>query len=912
MENSKENEASNNELSLQNNINSIDINIGRLIPADQNENSINKQENINSELKSNNNHELYSQTHSIPKRNQPNQSIESKSSNIKKIKQSCTHNIFKPIPFSSTFDPIEISAPGSAKSQMTPSGVKSPEPLVKVHSDADFNQEPESFRPLVVSAEVLEKENNDEEEEAQNKEQVIDTLLETLPSGRRLAVTPEIPQEDSNVSLVHEETIENLLHTLPSGRRLDVTPDASDNEEEEISPVAVERNLNSPLVSELSPESQTDSHVSPENIDNFENSNEISDIVEQPQMVTEDNINDILETLPNVKKPDVTPDIPENSENPDNSTGITSPSEHRPIITEDSINNLLETLPNVKKSEITPEIIEETQEKELKDEHIDALLETLPSTKRHIVTPSIAEEEEEDSLENKNLENIDTILQTLPANRRLVVTPEITDEKDESEISEDKIDVLLNTLKSTRRLDVTPDIPIDEDSEHGVDQENIDNILNTLSSSRRLDVTPQNEPNEEEDEEVNNNFERSTSNIEMIEEVEEPQIRTRELSAANLENVQEEDNNNNDQDKSKNNQQKLEKLDLSKKVGDDNENIFIHTETKSSKIISPKISSKRVTEEDSSDDEQRSEDQEALEKFSKTGKLPPMRDRGSLIREVQRERVEAIECGDYDRAQELYDLSKRVLEAVTACEAKELSDERKMKMEEQLERAKTQMCSVKYDTKNALRRAKMANDQYIEDVKKRHIQELEDFENKWNDDDFLRKFTKPSAELLALKDRERRLARAKLFSEAKIFRQKATELEIYETKVAQERAYNEMKTQKAALIQRQAKEMELCMDSAAKNYEIVVKKRKDVEEEQMRKIEAIQKRTQDGAFVKVGYTPSTARAMTSLSATRKLIGLNRNQEIPRLCIKKLGSVTSREKRKLEIGNTKPHSQFPSL
>lgn len=820
-------------------------------------------------------------------------------------KEASTVRIFQPIPFASSFTPITISPRESAKSQMTPilSGYNSAGVLVRTHSDETIPTDQEDIRPLVVSEEKFDL---NQEVQSNSKEEVIDTLLETLPSGRRLDVTPQHEEEEENkkeISLVHETTIDNLLHTLPSGRRLEVTPDASDDEENNETPEIKSREI--PMGVLANNIKEIPSHESPPLVDSPEIQEEIfQENSEEEEMIQEESIDNLLETLPNTKRPEITPKSNNDEENEENKESVN----------QEAIDNLLETLPNTKRPDITPEILPEEQS-EINEEHINTILETLPSGRRLVVTPSMTEEEESEE-KPVNEENIDTILQTLPANRRLVVTPEIIEDRDnDGEISEDKIDILLGTLQSTRRLDVTPSIEQEEDGQPLINQDSIDNLLNTLSSSRRLDVTPENEPNDDPDSEENIDSLPFGHNVleEKIEEVDEQQteVRTRELSINDM----------NLPNDSQNEPTKLKDLDLSHSLKQVDKNlsedeIFVHTETKSSKVISPQVKSSNrkssVSEEDSSDDEQREQDQQALEKFSKTGRLPPMKDKASILREVQRERADAIEIGDYDRAQQLYDLSKKVQTAIYESDIKERKEEKRFRLEEQLEKAKAQLGTVKYETKNVLRRARETNEQRIEEVKKKHIQELEEFQEKWNNEDYLRKFSKPSSELLALKDRERRFARAKLFNDAKTFRQKANQQEIEETKTAQERAYHKMKFQKSILLQKQAKEMEVAIDSANKNYEIVQKKRKDMEDEQIRKIEAIQKRTQDGVSIKIGYTPTTARAMTSMSATRKIIGLNRNPEIPKLEIKKLGAVTAREKRKIEVGPKKEKSQFPSL
>lgn len=543
---------------------------------------------------------------------------------------------------------------------------------------------------------------------------------------------------------------------------------------------------------------------------------------------------------------------------------------------------------------LTPEAkIEETSEEQ--ENCIDELIETLPSTRRLNVTPEAKDlqnaesEKPDDNRENEEQEEtkqqveeheIDELLETLPSQRRPDLSPENekeeTHEEEEQIVKEQEIDDLLATLPSQRRIPVSRE-PVTPNNETKEEENGIDELLETLPSQRRVPISPSelsdNEGNEEEDDSI------------VI-------VKTREIP-------QEQSGN----DSSQND---IRMFNDSPEKEEQNKGIF-ETEMEMPSLIA----SARVRPiynygyDESSDEEERKEDSANLTKFSKTGKLPPINDKNKLIREVQRERAEAVAEGDYDKADQLFELSKKVTTAIQKSEEEERKAELIRSLQVKLDTAKDDLFSVRNDSMRIINLEEQCEKNKLEELDQKHIDELTEFEERWNDEQFLRRFTKPSSKLIELKEIEERMVKTKRFKDAKIVRAAFNKLEQQESKEAQENAEREMKKAKHALIEKQKNENESAKYSAMRRIEIVKKSRADFESPYIRVVESLERRIKQAKESETVCNDSPiktrsiiSRPQTSMSATHKILQSRNKSSIPKLTIKPLGVTLAREKKRI--------------
>jgi hypothetical protein len=209
--------------------------------------------------------------------------------------------------------------------------------------------------------------------------------------------------------------------------------------------------------------------------------------------------------------------------------------------------------------------------------------------------------------------------------------------------------------------------------------------------------------------------------------------------------------------------------------------------------------------------------------FHKQGRLPSSDSTPAVIRQLHRARVNAILEGDYDRAQQSDVLAREV--AIAQMKKSEI-DRRKDRitaLEEQLDIANQDL--------QALHKTKAGEFRHCEsDIEKRlkalefvHRDELQAFEARWNSDDFLRRFSKPTPQLLNMKAMEKSMVIAKLFDQAKEMRRAASETEKGDTIDRQEMAFYEMNQERCNMLDRHQREKLLLEEKCSQLKEITRK-----------------------------------------------------------------------------------------
>ncbi|OHT15635.1 hypothetical protein TRFO_14003 [Tritrichomonas foetus] len=227
---------------------------------------------------------------------------------------------------------------------------------------------------------------------------------------------------------------------------------------------------------------------------------------------------------------------------------------------------------------------------------------------------------------------------------------------------------------------------------------------------------------------------------------------------------------------------------------------------KSELLVTPEDLRELIQNEESEVDSEETID--ALQTFKKSGKLPMSSTKPQVIRKLQREKVNSILQGNYDNAKEADELSKKVAVSVFMVAEEDRRNERLQRELFRLEDEKASFSEYKKDCQAKLAEEIEALNQRKQALEDIHAEELRNLEEKWNNDDFLRRYSKPSTHLLQLKAIERSMVIAKMFDDAKTVRGRAEQLEKSETKDAQTRAEREMVIERQRLRDKQARETE--------------------------------------------------------------------------------------------------------
>ena len=306
------------------------------------------------------------------------------------------------------------------------------------------------------------------------------------------------------------------------------------------------------------------------------------------------------------------------------------------------------------------------------------------------------------------------------------------------------------------------------------------------------------------------------------------------------------------------------------------------------------------------------EAEEAIESFSKTGRLPPADKRRKFSSRLEKDKITALENEDYDRVYDLEILSQKANEKMSAQDSQNYRKEQIQITEEKLEQANSEYKEFKKQWNEKMKETEDSCQERIKQVIEQQEAELEDFDAQWNDENYLRKFSKPSPLLLQLKAQERSMVLAKLYDRAKDIRRRSAQIEAEDTRNAQSRAMHEMIIQKKNLTKKQDYELELIHKKCLEQLDIAKRQRAVEEKPYLNRIKKLQNQLEylqntDPAqnkqtiMIQTGqFTGAKAqeRDLPSVRATSRLIIARKEGSFaPKLNIKPLGQVTTARERK---------------
>jgi hypothetical protein len=232
--------------------------------------------------------------------------------------------------------------------------------------------------------------------------------------------------------------------------------------------------------------------------------------------------------------------------------------------------------------------------------------------------------------------------------------------------------------------------------------------------------------------------------------------------------------------------------------GEEEEEIFL-TPLRNAQIPSDRLKSQRWSE---------SEIEEYADLFMRKGSVPVEQYRVVVLQSIQRKCTHAAMEGDYDTAAKYTKVIQKYLEA---CHEAERTDERTVKLnninhEIDLVEARLKESAERWkDLKHGVSRNFSRQIAYQRFQQK---EQLAEFEKKWDDPSCMRKFSKPSRALLALRQSERKLVVARMFTDARAVRTLADIQQEEETAKAEREQYLAMKKERKCFTTAQLADME--------------------------------------------------------------------------------------------------------
>lgn len=210
-----------------------------------------------------------------------------------------------------------------------------------------------------------------------------------------------------------------------------------------------------------------------------------------------------------------------------------------------------------------------------------------------------------------------------------------------------------------------------------------------------------------------------------------------------------------------------------------------------------------------------------LNNFKKKGRLPDITQRTQLVQYIQREKVNNVVAQRFGKAQELQDLLQKYQKAIVDQEIKERNRDKIENLKASLDSTKEELKKNDKEIKYKIEDEKEKQKEHYYVLLQRQDEELNTFERKWNDPNFIQKYAKPSSTLLSMKNVERSMVLTKMFDRAEIVHNKVKELEKVESRQAQEVAENEMEREKQKILSRQASEIQAYELHCTRQIEII-------------------------------------------------------------------------------------------
>ena len=135
--------------------------------------------------------------------------------------------------------------------------------------------------------------------------------------------------------------------------------------------------------------------------------------------------------------------------------------------------------------------------------------------------------------------------------------------------------------------------------------------------------------------------------------------------------------------------------------------------------------------------------------FQKNGSIPDPSQFQGLIQYIHRKKVNSIISNNFREASKLQSTFQNLINAINESQVHDTLKTRIEEVERKIIETNHEIEELNQETKSAINSERYNLDQKKDEIIQNQETELDQFESKWNDEEFLRKFTKPSSSLIA-------------------------------------------------------------------------------------------------------------------------------------------------------------------
>jgi hypothetical protein len=196
----------------------------------------------------------------------------------------------------------------------------------------------------------------------------------------------------------------------------------------------------------------------------------------------------------------------------------------------------------------------------------------------------------------------------------------------------------------------------------------------------------------------------------------------------------------------------------------------------------------------------------AIKLFRKHGHLPNSSPGLEVIRQLQRQRVNSILTGDYDQAKQCDTLAKDI----SIWQIRKAEEDRRnahiAALEEQLQTARIEYAALHKTNVDGLAETNQSLKQKAADLESAHREELQIFEARWNSEEVLRRYSKPTPQLLNMKAMEKSMVISRMYDQAKQMRKVVFTIEKVDTTDRQKLMLDSMNEERIHMLDRHDRE----------------------------------------------------------------------------------------------------------
>jgi hypothetical protein len=218
-----------------------------------------------------------------------------------------------------------------------------------------------------------------------------------------------------------------------------------------------------------------------------------------------------------------------------------------------------------------------------------------------------------------------------------------------------------------------------------------------------------------------------------------------------------------------------------------------------------------------------------LANFLESGAIPNVDRRLQLIQYLQRQKVNALCINNFVEARRLHSVLQDFQRVLLRARTQDFHEQRLEALQAKQRDAAERLAQFREETDAMMHEEDQFLAERLLQLSNQHAEQLNNFDKRWNNPDYLLRFAKPSSYLLQIIKIERSLVLSKDLEQAEFYRAKVAQLEKEESEAAQRSAEAKMRAQHVRIIARHEAEVSALKEQGVKSLELLRSQREQEE-----------------------------------------------------------------------------------